>query len=228
MPITVILLSLLCESMLSLENSCKRPFLMDKKWNTIWWGRRLELLPVYIGQMISSSLPYISTCKEMNKTGYFASKRNICQRASISNNGIQNKKETPQIAELARQTMQSFRHWNIGSAGDLPRRLTPSTLVILCFLFQNWILHLYHRNSPIYIYYSCINHFLYFYSISTTSTWARLSPSPSFLTPHPPTSLSFLLFCYFADPPPCWRCILVHLACSLHFGLDLIMELTRH
>jgi hypothetical protein len=26
----------------------------------------------------------------------------------------------------------------------------------------------------------------------------------------------------------CWRCILVHLACSLHFGLDLIMELTRH
>jgi hypothetical protein len=27
---------------------------------------------------------------------------------------------------------------------------------------------------------------------------------------------------------PCWRSILVHLACSLHFGLDLIMELTRH
>jgi hypothetical protein len=26
----------------------------------------------------------------------------------------------------------------------------------------------------------------------------------------------------------CWRCILVHQACSLHFGLDLIMELTRH
>jgi hypothetical protein len=26
----------------------------------------------------------------------------------------------------------------------------------------------------------------------------------------------------------CGRCILVHLACSLHFGLDLIMELTRH
>jgi hypothetical protein len=26
----------------------------------------------------------------------------------------------------------------------------------------------------------------------------------------------------------CWRCILVHLACSLHFGLDLIMELTCH
>jgi hypothetical protein len=26
----------------------------------------------------------------------------------------------------------------------------------------------------------------------------------------------------------CWRCILVHLACSLHFGLDLIMELTHH
>jgi hypothetical protein len=26
----------------------------------------------------------------------------------------------------------------------------------------------------------------------------------------------------------CWRCILVHLACSLHFGLDLIIELTRH
>jgi hypothetical protein len=26
----------------------------------------------------------------------------------------------------------------------------------------------------------------------------------------------------------CRRCILVHLVCSLHFGLDLIMELTRH
>jgi hypothetical protein len=26
----------------------------------------------------------------------------------------------------------------------------------------------------------------------------------------------------------CWRCILVHQACSLHFGLDLFMELTRH
>jgi hypothetical protein len=26
----------------------------------------------------------------------------------------------------------------------------------------------------------------------------------------------------------CWWCILVHLACSLHFGLDLIMELTHH
>jgi hypothetical protein len=26
----------------------------------------------------------------------------------------------------------------------------------------------------------------------------------------------------------CWRCILVPLACSLHFGLDLIMELIRH
>jgi hypothetical protein len=26
----------------------------------------------------------------------------------------------------------------------------------------------------------------------------------------------------------CWRCILVHQICSLHFGLDLIMELTRH
>jgi hypothetical protein len=26
----------------------------------------------------------------------------------------------------------------------------------------------------------------------------------------------------------CWRCILVHQACSLHFGLDLIMQLTRH
>jgi hypothetical protein len=30
------------------------------------------------------------------------------------------------------------------------------------------------------------------------------------------------------SPPCCWRCILVHLACSLHFGLNLIMELTRH
>jgi hypothetical protein len=28
--------------------------------------------------------------------------------------------------------------------------------------------------------------------------------------------------------PWCWRCILVHQACSLHFGLNLIMELTRH
>jgi hypothetical protein len=27
---------------------------------------------------------------------------------------------------------------------------------------------------------------------------------------------------------PCWRCILVHQTCSLHFGLDLFMELTRH
>jgi hypothetical protein len=26
----------------------------------------------------------------------------------------------------------------------------------------------------------------------------------------------------------CWRCILLHQTCSLHFGLDLIMELTRH
>jgi hypothetical protein len=26
----------------------------------------------------------------------------------------------------------------------------------------------------------------------------------------------------------CWRCILVHQACSLHFGLDLIMELIGH
>jgi hypothetical protein len=26
----------------------------------------------------------------------------------------------------------------------------------------------------------------------------------------------------------CWRCILVHQTCSLHFSLDLIMELTRH
>jgi hypothetical protein len=26
----------------------------------------------------------------------------------------------------------------------------------------------------------------------------------------------------------CWRCILVHQTCSLHFGLDFIMELTRH
>jgi hypothetical protein len=26
----------------------------------------------------------------------------------------------------------------------------------------------------------------------------------------------------------CWWCILVHQTCSLHFGLDLIMELTRH
>jgi hypothetical protein len=26
----------------------------------------------------------------------------------------------------------------------------------------------------------------------------------------------------------CWRCILVHQACLLHFGLDFIMELTRH
>jgi hypothetical protein len=30
------------------------------------------------------------------------------------------------------------------------------------------------------------------------------------------------------DLKACWRCILVHLACSIHFGLDLIMELTRH
>jgi hypothetical protein len=29
-------------------------------------------------------------------------------------------------------------------------------------------------------------------------------------------------------PLSCWRCILVHQICSLHFGLDLIMELTRH
>jgi hypothetical protein len=26
----------------------------------------------------------------------------------------------------------------------------------------------------------------------------------------------------------CWRCILVHQTCLLHFGLDLFMELTRH
>jgi hypothetical protein len=26
----------------------------------------------------------------------------------------------------------------------------------------------------------------------------------------------------------CWRCILVHQTCSLYFGLNLFMELTRH
>jgi hypothetical protein len=39
------------------------------------------------------------------------------------------------------------------------------------------------------------------------------------------------LFAYhstFASWDHCWRCILEHQTCSLHFGLDLFMELTRH